>query len=125
MSLETNADACRKENGINTAGVRTLLPSNSHKIQLFNMDDLNHFTEGGVKNLPLLPSQSSHIPAGRYVIKCDKEDSVAASDASVQAKIWFKSPASHLLPPSTNNLLIDTAYRVCVASQDPRGKAFC
>ncbi|KAB2571190.1 Tyrosinase [Lasiodiplodia theobromae] len=56
------------------------------------MDGLNHLTQARVQNLPSLPSQSSSITAGHYVIKHLEEEAVEAWDSQIQTKIWFKSP---------------------------------
>ncbi|KAK0640201.1 Calcium-independent phospholipase A2-gamma [Lasiodiplodia hormozganensis] len=67
------------------------------------MDDLSHFTESAVKNLPPLPSQSSHIPAGRYPVEstlldriravklfAESHDQGFASDISAGNWTWFE-----------------------------------
>lgn len=56
------------------------------------MDILNHLTQARVEKLPSLPSQSSSITAGLYVIKHLDEEDFYALDDQINTKIWFKSP---------------------------------
>lgn len=59
-----------------------------------SFDRLNHLTQPAVKNLPKLEQPAAvHT---RYAVKSGGDASVSASNATVQTKIWFKSPVSFL-----------------------------
>lgn len=53
---------------------------------------MEHLSRVAAQDLPPLPSQSSRIREGRYVIKHTQEKEVEAKNDQVKAEIWFKSP---------------------------------
>ena len=55
-----------------------------------SFDRFNHLSQPAVENLPKLEQPATvHT---RYVVKSEGDASVSASNATVQTKIWFKSP---------------------------------
>jgi hypothetical protein len=55
-----------------------------------SFDRLNHLTQPAVQNLPKLEQPVAvHT---RYAVRSEQDASVSASSATVQTKIWFKSP---------------------------------
>ncbi|KAI9935105.1 hypothetical protein ASPWEDRAFT_31438 [Aspergillus wentii DTO 134E9] len=40
-----------------------------------------------------LPSQDSAIPDGQYVVKCDQQKQIVATDGDIKAEVWFRTPA--------------------------------
>ena len=50
------------------------------------------------EGLPELPSQTSDIVDGQYVIKCTEELVVSSDNAEVKAETWFQSPVRTVFP---------------------------
>ncbi|KAL3601140.1 hypothetical protein FPOAC2_05395 [Fusarium poae] len=76
-----------------------------------SFDRLNHLTQPAVENLPQL--QQPAAVHTRYAVKSEDEASVDASSATVQTKIWFKSP-----PLSTLTLRMIRAIKLFAESHD-------
>ncbi|RSL54058.1 hypothetical protein CEP51_014774 [Fusarium floridanum] len=76
-----------------------------------SFDRLNHLTQPAVKNLPKLEQPVAvHT---RYAVKSEGDAYVGAFDATVQTKIWFKSP-----PLTTLTLRMIRAIKLFAESHD-------
>ncbi|EFW99188.1 tyrosinase central domain containing protein [Grosmannia clavigera kw1407] len=74
-------------------------------------DPLSHLTQPAVENLPKLEQPAAvHT---RYTVKSEGDASVSASNATVHANIWFKSP-----PLTTQTLRMIRAIKLFAESHD-------
>ncbi|KAF5530185.1 di-copper centre-containing protein [Fusarium napiforme] len=76
-----------------------------------SFDRLNHLTQPAVQNLPKLEQPVAvHT---RYAVRSEQDASVSASSATVETKIWFKSP-----PLATLTLRMIRAIKLFAESHD-------